>query len=132
MITIFHEIYAKGPFYRMSFWTSILNLTVRIPPRGHLHIARNHNFMQKALNILKTSRNHVYSQIEVLVNLLAFPQTELVGVLASSIRIGSCPLDFGSGAVAFRGFPSVASPSPRFLLRSRGFPWIPVCGFLSP
>ena len=24
MITIFHEIYAKGPFYRMSFWTSFL------------------------------------------------------------------------------------------------------------
>ena len=23
LITIFHEIYAKGPFYRMSFWTSI-------------------------------------------------------------------------------------------------------------
>ena len=24
MITIFHEIYAKGPFYRMSFLTSFL------------------------------------------------------------------------------------------------------------
>lgn len=24
LITIFHEIYANGPFYRMSFWTSIL------------------------------------------------------------------------------------------------------------
>ena len=24
LITIFHEIYAKGPFYRMSFWTSFL------------------------------------------------------------------------------------------------------------
>ena len=23
LITIFHEIYAKGPFYRMSFWTSV-------------------------------------------------------------------------------------------------------------
>ena len=24
LITIFHEIYATGPFYRMSFWTSFL------------------------------------------------------------------------------------------------------------
>ena len=27
LITIFHEIYATGPIYRMSYWTSLLNLS---------------------------------------------------------------------------------------------------------